>query len=81
VSLSIEEKELLLELLDSDGLPILLRVIESKVEDLEAKVLRFNLAEGVEALAYEKARAEGARKLLGSIRDLKQEVQKKQRKP
>lgn len=75
--LTSSERDDLQSLLLDDGYLVLLKVIESNLRDIEARVLTYNLESGPEGLVIEKARAEGAAKLFVRIRELKTELLKK----
>ncbi len=77
--LSIEEREALVDLLQSPGWKPLLKAIEVLVVDQEQAVLKRNIDEGVDKLVHSKLRAEGARKLAHDINQIK-EVYKKSAK-
>lgn len=69
--LSQDEKELLVEITRHEGWKALLRAVEIESASIANKVLSYNLSEGAQGLAYEKARAEGAQLLLSRLRALK----------
>jgi hypothetical protein len=66
-----DKRELLSEFLSAPGFVIFLSEIESRVKDIEANILRYDLGGGDRGLALEKARGEGARKLLSEIKKIK----------
>lgn len=64
-----EASEDLAELLSHPGLAPLLVEVEALVQDIEQRVLKVQLSSAnVSELVHEKARAEGARKLLEGVR-------------
>lgn len=69
--LTLEEKEAIEELTQSALWMPLLRKAEELLHDIEQNLVRYNLANGSEGLVLEKARAEGAAKLLEKIKALK----------
>lgn len=71
LKLSLEEKEALSELTSSQGWLPLLKTIEFLASEQDARVLSYNLSKGLQGLAEEKARAEGARQLQRAIVSLK----------
>jgi hypothetical protein len=71
LNLTIDEQDLLNEIVQSYGWDTFLKVAEGFVRDIEANVLRYHLISGPEGLVHEKARAEGAQKLLLKLKELK----------
>lgn len=69
--LNVDEQDAFEGLLDHPGYRPLLKVIEQLVNDQEQQVLKLNVADGVDGLVYAKLRAEGARRLLNNISELK----------
>lgn len=65
------KEELLSEFVASSSWNLFLERIEQDVLFAEKKVLAYDLSQGDRGLAMEKARAEGARKLLTAIKSLK----------
>lgn len=77
MKLTPDESDDLESLLLSDGWTVFLKVAESFAADQEKRVLQYNLEDGLERLGHGKARAEGARKLMHSIEQLKKVYLKK----
>lgn len=69
--LSLDEREQVQEILDHETMPALLKLIEEVVKDMEQDVIRRHLDEGVDKLVHTKLRAEGARKLLTVLLEVK----------
>lgn len=68
IKLNVDDQEALRDLLDHPGIKPLKLAITSLVECQERAVLRYNLETGDEkALAFLKAQAEGAAKLLANL--------------
>ena len=74
--LTLDEQELLQTVLDLPGWKVALKVAEGCLKDIEKSVINYNLAEGPEGLMILKARAEGAKKLLGEMQKFKNEFLK-----
>lgn len=53
--------------IQSDGLPIFMSLIEQLAQDLDKRVLEYDLSRGPEGLVIQKARSEGARILLTEL--------------
>lgn len=65
-----EMPESLKDLVESDTWKALLNKIDGLASNIEKNVLKYSLSNGAEGLAYEKARAEGARQLQIAIKSL-----------
>jgi hypothetical protein len=76
MKLTIEEKELLQELLLSPGWPVVLKVVSGFTEDIDKRVLTYNLKDGAQGLVEEKARSEGAHRLRVAIENIKSNAKK-----
>lgn len=61
----------------SDTWNALMTVIEQYTANIEANVMKYHLSKGADGLAYEKARAEGARQLQTAIISLKRTLKPK----
>lgn len=81
LKLTIEESELLEEILDSDGFKAFLKAADSLVSDQERAVLKASLDAGEKQLVYAKLRAEGARKLHSDLSQLKAFLKGKRSEP
>lgn len=66
----IEDKEDLIDILDSDGLKVVLREIDAIVQAEERSVVSFVISDSnsINELLIRKARAEGARRLADAVR-------------
>jgi hypothetical protein len=71
MKLTPEERELLVEVLLSQGWTSLLRAIDIEVGRLEQLLVKYDLSEGAEKLVHAKARVEGAHKLRYAINQMK----------
>ena len=61
-----------------EGMDDVLEWMQSEVRGMEERVMRFDLVtHGADALAYEKCRAEGARKVFDLLRSKVKEVKEK----
>lgn len=76
MKITLEEKELLQELLLSRGWPILLKYVSGLAEDIDKRVLTYNLKDGAQGLVEEKARSEGAHQLRRAIENIKSNAKK-----
>ena len=71
MKLSPDENDDLENLLLSGGWLVFVKILNELTCDQEKRVLTYDLGTGLEGLGHAKARAEGARKLMHSIQQLK----------
>jgi hypothetical protein len=69
--LSMDERDAVADLYLHEGYPALLKLVEELVDEQERHVLRIDSGEGAEKLMYAKLKAEGAKKLLSDMTQLK----------
>jgi len=67
MALDLDEKELLLAVLDSPNWPVILKQVSVCLKTIEKRVLDYNLDDGPEGLVIAKARAEGAKQIFQDI--------------
>lgn len=79
MKMSLDEREFLHDLVNSNGWPVLLRMIDDKAQTIDRRVLTFNLTDGAAKLVHEKARSEGARLLQRAIISIKDDFKKADR--
>lgn len=77
MKLTLDERELLQEILLSPGWSIVLKVVSGFTDDIDKRVLTYNLKDGAQGLVEEKARSEGAQQLRRAINGIKEEHKKK----
>ncbi len=76
MKLSLEQREALEAVTDTDGYTTYLNLIGILVTDIDNRVLSYNLSEGPEGLVIAKAQSEGARTLYKRIMELKGKTKK-----
>lgn len=76
LKLTIDEDDLLGELLAGDGYKILLRAAEAIKSDIDKEVLTYDLSKGSEGLMIKKAQSEGADKMLRGLISLRANLKK-----
>jgi hypothetical protein len=76
MKLTLDELELLHELVNSPGWSVLLKKVDRLASNIDSRVLSYNLDDGAEKLVQAKARSEGSRQLqlaiIGIKNDFKQ---------
>jgi hypothetical protein len=75
--LSLDEREFIQELLNSDGYPVLNSLIDELCDNIDKKVLSYDLNQGPEGLVIAKARSEGSRILQRELLALGQQLKQK----
>jgi hypothetical protein len=77
VKWSLDEQDVLNEVLFSDGYQVIKKLLQAIAADKVKRLMSYDLARGSEGLVHEKARAEGAQKVITDLEAYKQKLNKK----
>lgn len=78
MKLSLDDRDILFNVLDGDSWDALKRLLEALAKKQEERVFKYDLSKGAEQLAYEKARVEGAYALARAINEYRTQLIKEQ---